>query len=403
MAGFKFEARDSRGRRQRGVLQADTARQARAALREQGLLPVAVEALSEGAVARRGFSWRRGLGAAELSMVTRQLATLLGAGLTVDQTLQALIEQAEGERVRQVFAGVRGEVLAGQTLARALGQYPAAFGELYQNVVKSGEQSGELPGVLLRLADYLEASHALRQKVGLAFVYPAIISVVALLVVVMLVSYVVPQVVGVFENTGQELPWLTRALIATSDFLRAAWPYLLGGAALAAWAATRALRRPRLRHRVHQAWLRLPVVGRLVRTANAARLASTLAILVGSGVPLLAALAAAGGVVHNLPLRQALDETLRRVREGASFSRALAHTKVFPPVLSHLIASGEASGKLGHMLERAATQQTQELQTRVATLTGLLEPLLILVMGALVLLIVLAILLPVMEMNQLVH
>lgn len=404
MSGFKYQAVDPVGRTVNGVLEADTPRQARAALREQGLVPLEVEALSEKSL-RSGADWRfrRGLPLSELSLLTRQLATLLNAGLTIEQTLNALIEQAESQYVRRVVAGIRGEVLAGQSLARAMGNYPSVFPELYQTLVASGEQSGQLARVLLRLADYLEERHALRQKIGLAFVYPAIVSVVALLVVFGLLIYVVPQVVSVFEHTSQKLPLLTRALIGLSNFLRASWFVWLGGVVLFAWLFRNAMKREPLRQRYHAWLLRLPLVGRLTRGSNTAQLASTLAILVGSGVPLLAALQAGTGVVGNLPMRQALTEAVKRVREGMSLSRALAQGKMFPPVMVHLIASGEASGKLDQMLERVAAQQSQELQTRVSAMTSLLEPLLILVMGGLVLVIVLAILLPIFEMNQLVR
>lgn len=404
MSGFKYAAVDTTGRTVNGVLEADTPRQVRALLRERGLIALEVEALSEKALSdSAGWRLRRGLPLAELSLLTRQLATLLNAGLTVEQTLNALIEQAESQYVRRVIAGVRGEVLAGQNLARAMAKYPSVFPELYQTLVASGEQSGQLGQVLLRLADYLEESHALRQKVGLAFVYPAIVTVVALLVVFGLLTYVVPQVVNVFEHSSQQLPLLTRALIGLSHFLRATWFIWLGGIALFIWLFRRAMKQELLRHRYHAWLLRLPMVGRLTRGANTARLASTLAILVGSGVPLLSALQAGTGVVSNLPMRRALTEAVRMVREGVSLSRALAQGKMFPPVMVHLIASGEASGKLDQMLERVAAQQSQEMQTRVATMTNLLEPLLILFMGGMVLVIVLAILLPIFEMNQLIR
>lgn len=405
MAAFRYEAYDAAGRLKKGVQEADTARQLRAKLREQGLLVAAVEALSEATLAKGGrhWHWRRRLSGAQLSLITRQFATLLAAGLPVEQTLNALIEQADTDYQRQVLAGVRGEVLAGHTLARSLQKYPRVFPELYVTLVAAGEQSGKLGEVMERLADYTESHQALRQKVGLAFVYPAIVTLVATAVVLGLLTYVVPQVVSVFQNTNQTLPWLTRALIGLSDFLRASgWLWLIAvGAAI--WAARRALRRPGPRLRYDRWLLRLPLVGTMVRGVNSAQLASTLAILVGSGVPLLTALQAGAGVVGNVPMRQAVEEAARRVREGGSLSRALATAKLFPPMLIHMIASGEASGRLVHMLERAAAQQGREMENRVMGLTSLLEPLLIVVMGAVVLVIVLAILLPIFEMNQLVR
>ena len=405
MAAFRYEAYDAAGRLQKGVLEADTARQLRARLREQGLMVAEVETLSEATLASGGSRWhlRRRLSGAQLSLITRQFATLLAAGLPVEQTLNALIEQADTDYQRQVLAGVRGEVLAGHTLARSLQKYPRVFPELYVTLVAAGEQSGRLGEVMERLADYTESHQALRQKVGLAFVYPAIVTLVAGAVVLGLLTYVVPQVVSVFQNTNQSLPLLTVALIGLSDFLRTTWWLWLAVIAVAVWAARRALARPGPRLRVHRWLLRLPLVGTMVRGVNSAQLASTLGILVGSGVPLLAALQAGAGVVNNLPMRHAVEEAARKVREGGSLSRALAVSRLYPPMLVHMIASGEASGRLVHMLERAAEQQGREMENRVMGLTSLLEPLLIVVMGAVVLVIVLAILLPIFEMNQLVR
>ena len=404
MSGFKYEAVDCEGRSRSGVIEADTPRQVRLSLREQGLIAVRVEALSEKA-ASRGRMWglRRGLPLSELSLLTRQMATLLNAGLTIDQTLNAMVEQSDSLYMRQILAGVRSEILAGQTLARAMSQYPSVFPDFYQTLVQSGEQSGQLSRVLVKLADYMEDRHALRQKVVLAFIYPAVVTCVALAVVIGLLAYVVPQVVNVFQNSNQPLPWLTRALMGLSGFLRATWIFWLAAIASGVWGARKALKQDDVRFRFHRWLLKLPLAGRLIRGLNTARLASTLAILVGSGVPLLAALQAGAGVLSSLPMRSALEETLRMVKEGGSLSRSLAHTKMFPPVMVHLIASGEASGTLDQMLERVAVQQSQEMQSRVATLTGLLEPMLILLMGGVVLVIVLAILLPIFEMNQLVH
>jgi general secretion pathway protein F len=403
VAGFKYQAVDSTGRVHRGVMECDSSRQARTNLREQGLIALEVEALTRRKdVPSRGLFQRR-LASGELSLLTRQFATLLSANLTIEQTMNALIEQAESEKLRQVLAGVRGEVLGGQTLARSMEKFPRVFPDLYRALVAAGERSGQLGAVMLRLADYLEARDALKQKVELAFIYPVILTVVALLIVTALLTYVVPQVVGVFQSTQQTLPWLTRALIALSDFIQHYGWLILALIVIAAVLAHRALRAPALRHQFHSMLLELPVIGRLTRTANSARLSSTLAILVGSGVPLLDALRAGVGVVSNLPMQRALQDTERRVAEGASLSRSLARAKMFPPLMVHMIASGEATGTLDQMLARAATQQSQELERRVAALVALLEPLLILTMGALVLMIVLAILLPIFELNTLVR
>lgn len=404
MAAFSYQAMDSKGRQLTGVAEADTVRQARAALRESGLTIVAIAAVSQEAMRTASSGrWRRGsLSVAQLSLITRQLATLLSASLTLEQALSALIEQSENETVCQVLAGVRAEVLGGQSFAQALGRYAAIFPELYRALVSAGEASGELGRVMLRLADYTESRQALRQKVVLAFVYPAIVTLVALLVVGGLLIYVVPQVISVFEQSHQTLPFLTRALIWVSDALQQSWGYLLLLCAAVGVAIHFVLRQPRLRYQAHLYLLRLPVLGRLVRGINTARMASTMAILAGSGVPLMAGLTAAAGVVNNLPMRQAVDDAAKMVREGVSLSRALSVSGYFPPLLVHLIASGEASGQLDVMLERAAVQQEQEVGNYTTILTSLLEPLLILTMGIVVLLIVLAILMPIIDMNQMV-
>lgn len=409
MAAFRYEALDAQGRDARGVIEAESQRAARAALRETGLTVIAVSPVSQDTLqSGAGAGWRErlrgsGVSAAQLSLITRQLATLLAAGLTLEQAFNALIEQSENETVRQVLAGVRGEILAGHTLAQALNRYEKIFPDIYRALVKAGEASGELAGVMTRLADYTESRQALRQKVGLAFVYPVIITLVALLVVGGLLIYVVPQVVSVFEQSHQNLPLLTRLLIGLSNGLQATWGGLLLLAIALGFGARWLLQRETVRYQWHMRLLRFPVAGRLVRGLNAARMASTLAILVGSGVPLLTALQAAAGVVSNLPMRRAIEEAAKRVREGVGLSRALAVSGLFPPILIHLIASGEASGRLETMLERAAAQQEQEVGNYTAVLTALLEPLLILVMGAVVLTIVLAILMPIIEMNQMVR
>ena len=402
MAGFKYQAIDSEGKVKKGVIESDSARQVRSILRDQGLIPVEVDQLTQSTKSTDAKKIRGSLSISELSLLTRQLATLLSAGLTIEQTLNALIEQAETQQQRQIFAGVRGEVLAGQPLARAMSHYPNIFPELYRTLVEAGEHSGQLAPVLLKLADYTEDRQALRQKVGLAFVYPAIITVVAILVVTGLLTYVVPQVIQVFQHTNQALPLLTRVLISVSNFLRHFGIYLLGGLIVGTWFSINALRKPAVREKFDLWILSLPIIGKLVRGLNTARLSSTLAILVGSRVPLLASLKAGIGVVSNLPMKHALEETQRLVREGTSLSRALNSQKRFPPLMVHLIASGETSGRLPEMLERAATAQTREVENRIATLVGLLEPLLILTMGLVVLAIVLAILLPIMELNTLV-
>jgi general secretion pathway protein F len=406
MAAFRYEAIDNEGKTARGVIEADGLRQARARLREQGLVVVQTEAVTQDSLhSGSGQRWRlrRGISSAQLSMLTRQLATLLEAGLPLEQTFNALIEQSEDEAVRHILAGVRSELLSGHTLAQAMGLYQSVFPDIYRALIKAGEASGELDHVMMRLADYTESRQVLKQKVILAFVYPAIVTVVALLVVTGLLIYVVPQVVGVFQQSHQTLPLLTRMLIGLSSALQAVGIYLFMALLAGGFVVRSLLQRKEILYQWHLRLLRLPMLGRLVRGLNTARMASTLAILAGSGVPLLVSLQAAAGVVTNLPMRNALEEAAKKVREGATLSRALAVSGLFPPILVHLIASGESSGKLDTMLDRAATQQEQEISNYTSVLTSLLEPVLILLMGAVVLIIVLAILMPIIDMNQLVH
>jgi len=403
MAAFNYRALDANGSEVGGVLEADTSRMARSLLRDQQLFPLEVTSvgrLSGGSLHLR----RHSMSSAVLSLLTRQWAMLLDAGLTIEKSLNALIEQSEESGARQILAGVRAEVLAGHSLHAALGQYDSVFPPIYRAVVDAGEKSGELPTLLIRLADYLESWQTTRQKILQALLYPALVSAVALIVVVGLVTYVVPQIVGVFKQSKQALPLLTRGLIFTSDFLRGSWFWLLLAGVSVPLLTRRALNRnAALQFSWHRRLLRVPLLGRHLRTLDSARLASTLAIMVGSGVPLLTALETGKAVIANRVLRQAVDQAIRQVREGSPLHRALAADKLFPPLLVHLIASGEASGTLGRMLERAAVQQQAELDRRTAVALGLFEPLLILVMGGVVLTIVLAILMPIIEINLLMH
>jgi len=401
MEVYRYEALDSEGRRVTGVLQADTARQARAQLRAQGLLPSTVDQVR--ARERGQVPWVRGLRPEELSLLTRQMATLLTAGLTVEQSLAALIESAEEPMTREVLGGVKTEVIAGLSLSAALGSYSRSFPDFYRALVHGGEESGTLPLVLRHLAEYLDARQTLKQKTSLALLYPALVTVIAIIIVAGLLMYVVPQVVQVFQHSRQSLPLLTRALIGLSDFLLMSWPYLIIAIAGGGLSARIALRRDDIRYRWHTLLLRTAWLGSLIRSSNTSRFASTLSILIGGGVPLLKALSSGARVMSNMVMRRAIENTIEQVREGASLSRALRETRVFPPLLVHLVASGEMSGKLKEMLERAAQLEAQALERRLGVFLTLLEPIMILVMGGVVLMIVLAILLPIMEINQLVH
>jgi general secretion pathway protein F len=400
MTAFRYRAVDANGRELDGILEADTQRQIRSQLRERGLFPVDVAPVSERGNTRVR---RQRLSNADLTLLTRQWATLIAAGLTIEQTLSAAIDQSESASTRQLIAGIRNEITAGHSLSEALNRYPTVFPPIYRALIRSGEKSGELEQILLRLADYLENRHALRQKILQALLYPALVTLVALGVIGGMMAFVVPQVVGVFRHSKQALPFLTQALVWISDFLRIAGPWLLLAGVLGLIGGLRLLRHEATRRRFHRSVLQVPILGRLLRTLDSARFAQTLSILVGGGVPLLNALEAGRDVMLLLPLRDSVDNAIGRVREGSGLARALSQDKQLPPLLLHLIASGEASGELGPMLERAAKQQQDEVSNRTALLVGILEPLLILAMGGIVLLIVLAVLQPIIEINQLVR
>ena len=401
MEAFRYEALDAAGRAVSGIVQADTARQARSQLRAQGLHPSAVEPVR--ARERALQPWARGISSDELSLVTRQMATLLTSGLTMEQALSALIEEASAPMTREVLNGIKAEITAGLSLAAAMGAYHKSFPDFYCALVHGGEESGALPVVLQHLADYLDARQALKQKTTLALLYPVLVTLVVISIVTGLLVFVVPQIVQVFQQSRQGLPLLTRALIALSEFLRAAWPYLALAGAGAVAAVRLALRREETRRRLHAMLLGVPWLGQLIRGVNTSRFASTLSILVGGGVPLLSALESGARVMSNAAMRAAIAGVIERVREGESLARSLGATHAFAPLMVHLVASGEASGKLEQMLARAAVLETQALERRLATFLTLLEPVMILVMGGVVLLIVLAILLPVIEINSLVH
>ncbi|HEX6832899.1 MAG TPA: type II secretion system inner membrane protein GspF [Rudaea sp.] len=401
MPAFAYQALDQGGKTQRGVLQGDTARAVRSALRERGLNPLDVSPVESNADAKASL-FRRGLRSSQLSLLTRQLATLLRAGLPVDEALAALAEQNDDTRARTLVVALRSRVMEGSGLAAALAEAPESFPEIYRASVAAGEQSGRLDQVLARLADYGEARDALNQKVWAALAYPLLLTIVALAVVVGLLTYVVPQIVGVFTQMHQNLPWPTRALIALSDFVKAWGTVLLLAIVAAAIGGRLALRAQNVRAGWHRFVLRIPLVAPLVRAANTARATRTLALLTASAVPLLESLQIAAQVVANLPMRDAMKRAAVKVREGGSFSRALGESGYFPPVALRLIASGERAGELERMLDEAANQQQRDLDRWMTTLTAVLGPAVILLVGAMVLFIVLAILLPIFELNQMV-
>jgi general secretion pathway protein F len=404
VGAFEYTALDPGGNERKGILEGDTPRHIRQLLREQQLLPVTIaEVAQREAKRQRSFSLMRRVSAADLALFTRQLATLVRAGLPLEESLLAVSQQTEKPRVQSIIHGVRARVMEGHTLADGFGEFPRVFPEIYRATVAAGEQAGHLDNVLERLADYTESREEIRQKVLAALLYPIVLTIMCFVIVSFLLVFVVPKVVSVFESTKAKLPLITRALIGTSDFFRLYGVYLLIGLALAIWLFGRWQRNPAAK-RIFQSWqLRVPIVGKLVRGFNTARFTRTFSILSGSSVPVLEAMRISGEVVTNLPMRDAVTDAAARVREGAPIGRSLARSRLFPPMTIHLISSGESSGQLDSMLERSAISQERELDGMLAAMVGLLGPLLIVLMGAFVMGIVFAMLLPIFQMNNLIH
>ena len=335
--------------------------------------------------------------------MTRQLATLSRAGLPLEEALRAVSEQTERPRMKSTLLGVRAKVMEGHTLAAGLDAFPNSFPVVYRATIAAGEQAGRLDTVLERLAEYTESRHSLRQKVSHALIYPIVLTLLATAIIVLMLVFVVPKVVGVFETTGQTLPALTRGLIALSTFLQNWWWLMIVAAVLGVIGFTRFFfREAGPRRRLHRSILRLPIIGKVARGLNTARFTRTLSILSSSGVPVLEALRISGTVVTNIPMREAIEEATVRVREGAAIGASLARSSLFPPMSIHLISSGEASGELDSMLERAASHQESEMDSLLSTMLSILEPAMIVIMGLIVLTIVMAILLPIFQLNQLI-
>jgi len=405
MGAFEYSALDAAGKERKGILEGDTPRHIRQLLREQQLLPVSVTEVAQKEARRqqRSFSLVRRVSPSDLALFTRQLATLVRAGLPLEESLLAVSQQTEKPRVQSIVLGVRARVMEGHTLADGFADFPRVFPEIYRATVAAGEQSGHLDNVLERLAEYTESREQIRQKVLAAMLYPIVLTVMCFAIVSGLLVFVVPKVVAVFESSKAKLPLITRMLIATSDFFRVYGIYVLVGAVLAFVLFRRWQRNPTARRQFQRLQLRLPVLGRLVRGFNTARFTRTFSILSASAVPVLEALRIAGEVVTNLPMRDAVTDAAARVREGAPIGRSLSASRLFPPMTIHLISSGESSGQLESMLERAAISQERELDGVLAALVGLLGPVLIILMGLFVMGIVFAMLLPIFEMNQLIH
>jgi general secretion pathway protein F len=408
MPAYRFEALQADGALRKGVVEADSLKSARTQLRSQSLVPLVVEVIAAGTSdAQANLPWwqrpvgqSRAFNTSQRAVWTRQLAGLVSSGLPIERALSALAEESEHDKQRQLMAAIRAEVNSGSSLGRALGLHPGEFPAIDRAVIAAGEESGHLGDVLNQLANDLEDQQVLRSKLLSASLYPAIVSLVALAIVIFLVTSVVPQVAGVFAGTKRQLPFLTVAMLALSDFVRAwGWLVLLGMAS-GAFGLRLALKQTAFRLKFDAAWLRLPLVGRLARGYNSARFASTLAMLTAAGVPILKALQAAADTLSNQALRADALEALVRVREGAPLGTALAQNARFPGLLSMFARLGEQTGQLPVMLQRAATQLSSEVQRRAMALATVLEPLLIVGMGGMVMLIVLAVLMPIMELNQ---
>lgn len=404
MGAFEFVALDKSGKESKGLLEADTPKHVRQLLRERQLLPISVTEVARRESRRQAsFSFRRGLSATDLALLTRQLATLSQAGLPLEEALLAVSEQNENPRAKSILLGVRSRVMEGHSFADGLADFPQAFPELYRATVAAGEQSGHLDAVLERLADFTETRQILQQQVRNALIYPIALVVTAVGIISFMLAYVVPKVVYIFENYNQQLPLLTRIMIGASDFIRDYWAALIVGIVATVIGMRQLLKKEGPKRKYHHLLLQLPVVSKLTRGINTARFTQTLSILASSGVPILESLRIASQVVVNVPMREAVEEAALRIREGAMISRSLAASRLFPPMTTHLISSGEASGRLEEMLARAATNQEREVNGLIATLLGIMQPLLVIIMAGVVLLIVLAILLPIFEINTLIR
>jgi len=406
VAAFEYLALDDRGREKKGVLEADTARLARQLLRQQSLTPLEIAEASQREKNKSDTSstpsFRGGIKTNDLALMTRQIATLSAAGTPLEESLSAVSRQTEKPRIKSLLLSVRSKVLEGHSFASALKDYPKVFPEIYQATVAAGEQSGHLDAVLERLADYTEEKQAANATVKKALIYPTMLVVASILIVGFLLAYVVPQVVQVFDGMDQELPALTQGMLASSAFVRQ-WGLLVVIVLFIGFIIfQRAMRGEAFKTKVHGFMLKLPLFKRLIRGFNTSQFARTLSILAASGVEVLEALDIGAQVITNRPMRKAVNTAAAQVREGLPLSTALERTGYFPPMLLHLIASGEQSGQLDSMLEKAATHQERELNSLMAIFLGLFEPVIILVMGGIVLTIVLGILLPIFEMNQLV-
>ncbi|KAB7675949.1 type II secretion system inner membrane protein GspF [Plesiomonas shigelloides] len=405
MSVFQYQAVNLQGKRHKGLIEADSARQARQLLREQGLLAEIVHetrSVADNPASAHTLRWQRGISASELALLTRQLATLVQAAMPLEECLRAVAEQCEKNRLKSLMLAVRTQVLEGHTLADSLRAYPLVFDELFCAMVAAGEKAGHLDAVLSRLADYTEQRQYMKGKLLQAMIYPLVLTVVAIGVIAILLASVVPKVVAQFDHLGQALPNSTQLLIALSDGVRDYGLWLVGALLVLGVLVQRLLRQPALRLRWDRFWLRLPLLGKVSRGLNTARFARTLSILSSSSVPLLEGMQIAASVASNRYVRSQILTAAERVREGSSLRAALGSSGLFPPMMLHMIASGERSGELEPMLLRAADNQDREFEALVTLALGIFEPLLIVCMAGVVLFIVVAILQPMLQLNNMV-
>jgi general secretion pathway protein F len=405
MAAFNYVAINLKGEKQKGVIEAENAKHARQLLRAKNLMPTEVYSSQQKAKKTTAggikISSRQSITSRELALVTRQLATLLAAGLPIEEVLTAVGEQTEKPRTKGLILSVRGKVVEGHSLANALREFPQAFSPLYCATVAAGEKSGHLDIVLQRLADYTEQQFHMRQKIMHALIYPSIMILVAFGIVGFLLEFVVPKMIAVYSNLKQALPGMTQVLIAISNGIESYGLYALAIIIVGIFLFRRTMKSSvAFRTKVHALYLRIPVIGNTIKTANTARFSRTFAILSSAGVPVLEAMGISSALITNIPIREAVEEATNRVREGANIHLALKQTTYFPPMSIHLIASGEASGQLENMLERAANNQDSDITQLIETSLALFEPVIILLMGAIVLFIVLAVLLPIFQLDQ---
>lgn len=404
MAAFEYQALDGRGRKSKGVLEADNARQARQLLRERKLTPLVVESASrqEKAISASKSWFKRKIPTAELALITRQLATLVAAALPIENALLAVAEQCEKPRLKNMLMGVRSKVVEGYSLAEGLAEFPHVFDHLYRSMVAAGEKSGHLDQVLNRLADYTEQRQHMRNQILMASIYPVVMVFVAIAVIAILLSAVVPQITEQFEHMGQQLPLLTRFMIGASDVVRSYGVWIFVSILLLAVLCQRLLQRKDIRYRYDQFLLSSAVVGKVIRSINTARFARTLSILNASSVPLLEAMRISGDVLSNSYMKQAVAEATLKVREGSSLRNSLEQTKLFPPMMLHMIASGEKSGQLDTMLIRTADTLDREFEMTMTVTLEIFKPVIVITLAVIVFLIVLAILLPILELNHMV-